>query len=50
MHVIKDGYPFCEEELKPRQGLEFINLEECENFINLMLVMLGFVTPLASGR
>ena len=29
-HITKDWIPFCEEELKPREGLEFANLEECE--------------------
>ena len=31
-HVIKEWLAFYEDELKPRQGLEFTNLEECEEF------------------
>ena len=27
-HVVKEWIPICEEELKPREGLEFPNLEE----------------------
>ena len=26
-HITKEWIPFCEEELKPREGLEFANLD-----------------------
>ena len=29
-HVVKKWIPICEEELKPREGFEFVNLEESE--------------------
>ncbi|KAJ8427905.1 hypothetical protein Cgig2_012241 [Carnegiea gigantea] len=31
-HITKQWIPFCEEELKPREGLEFANLSKCEKF------------------
>ncbi|KAJ8442153.1 hypothetical protein Cgig2_015494 [Carnegiea gigantea] len=31
-HVIKEWLPFYAEEFKLKQGLEFVNLEECEKF------------------
>jgi len=42
MHVIKEWLPFCEEELKPKQGLEFGNLEECEKFYKSYTHHVGF--------
>jgi len=30
--VIKEWLPLCKEELKPKEGLQFSNLEECEKF------------------
>ncbi|KAJ8441658.1 hypothetical protein Cgig2_019045 [Carnegiea gigantea] len=30
--IIKEWAPICEEELKPKEGLEFDNLDECERF------------------
>ena len=41
-HVIKEWLPFCEEEVKPRQGLEFMNLEECEKFYKSYAHHVGF--------
>jgi len=41
-HVIKEWLPFCEDELKPRQGLEFMNLEECEKFYKSHAHHVGF--------
>ncbi|KAJ8444809.1 hypothetical protein Cgig2_034044 [Carnegiea gigantea] len=41
-HVIKEWLPFCEEELKPKQGLEFSNLEECEKFYKSYAHHMGF--------
>ena len=32
----------CEEELKPREGLEFANLEECEKFYKFYAYFIGF--------
>jgi len=42
MHVVKEWIPICDEELKPREGLEFANLEECENFYKSYAHFLGF--------
>ena len=38
----KSGSPFCEEELKPKEGFEFSNLEECENFYKSSAHNVGF--------
>ncbi|KAJ8446943.1 hypothetical protein Cgig2_026441 [Carnegiea gigantea] len=42
MHVIKEWLPFCEEELTPKQGLEFANLKECEKFYKSYAHHVGF--------
>uniref|UniRef100_A0A7C8Z4H0 Uncharacterized protein n=1 Tax=Opuntia streptacantha TaxID=393608 RepID=A0A7C8Z4H0_OPUST len=34
-HIIKEWLPFCEDELKPREGLEFMNLED-KDFVKLV--------------
>lgn len=34
--------PFCAEELKPKEGLEFSNLEQCENFYKSYTHNVGF--------
>ena len=41
-HVIKEWLPFCEEEFKPKEGLEFANLEECEKFYKSYAHHIGF--------
>ena len=41
-HVVKEWIPICEEELKPKEGLEFANLEECENFYKSYAHFIGF--------
>lgn len=41
-HVIKEWFPFHEEEVKPKQGLEFSNLEECEKFYKSYAHYAGF--------
>ncbi|KAJ8437846.1 hypothetical protein Cgig2_000400 [Carnegiea gigantea] len=41
-HVIKEWPPFCEEELKPKQELEFAILEECEKFYKSSAHHVGF--------
>ncbi|KAJ8427587.1 hypothetical protein Cgig2_006651 [Carnegiea gigantea] len=41
-HIIKEWIPFCEEELKPREGLEFANLKECEKFYKFYAHHVGF--------
>ena len=41
-HVVKEWMPICEEELKPREGLEFANLEECEKFYKSYAHHVGF--------
>jgi len=41
-HVVKEWIPICEEELKPREGLEFANLEECEKFYKSYAHHVGF--------
>ncbi|KAJ8437657.1 hypothetical protein Cgig2_028595 [Carnegiea gigantea] len=41
-YIIKVWIPFCEEELKPREGLEFANLEECEKFYKSYTHHVGF--------
>ena len=43
MHVVKEWIPICDEQLKPREGLEFANLEECENFYKSVLILLVLV-------
>ena len=40
--VIKEWTPFCEEELKPKEGLEFASLEECEKFYKSYAHHVGF--------
>ena len=44
MHVVKELIPIYDEELKPREGLEFANLEECENFYKSYAYFIGFST------
>ncbi|KAJ8446532.1 hypothetical protein Cgig2_027494 [Carnegiea gigantea] len=41
-HFIKEWLPFCEEELKLTQGLQFANLEECEKFYKSYAHHVGF--------
>ena len=41
-YVIKEWLPFYEEELKPKQGLEFSNLEECEKLYKSCAHHVGF--------
>ncbi|KAJ8430633.1 hypothetical protein Cgig2_026378 [Carnegiea gigantea] len=41
-HIIKELMPFCEEGLKPREGLECANLEECEKFYKSYTHHVGF--------
>ncbi|KAJ8434787.1 hypothetical protein Cgig2_033737 [Carnegiea gigantea] len=40
--VTKEWVPFCEEELKPKDGLEFPNLDECEEFYKSYAHHVGF--------
>ncbi|KAJ8438593.1 hypothetical protein Cgig2_031342 [Carnegiea gigantea] len=42
MHVVKEWIPFCEEELKPKQDLEFSNFKECEKFYKSYAHHVGF--------
>ncbi|KAJ8437837.1 hypothetical protein Cgig2_000391 [Carnegiea gigantea] len=42
MRVVKEWLPFCEEELKPTQGLEFANLDDCEKFYKSYAHHVGF--------
>ena len=42
MRVVKEWLPFCEEELKPTQGLRFANLEDCEKFCKSYAHHVGF--------
>jgi len=41
-HVVKEWIPICEDELKPREGLQFPNLEECEKFYKSYAHFVGF--------
>ena len=47
-HVIKKWFPFCKEDLKPKQGLEFSNLEECEKFYKSYAHHIGFTVHKSS--
>jgi len=52
-HVIKEWLPFSEDELKPRQGLEFMNLEECDKFYESYPHHVGFSvhkSPFKKGK
>ncbi|KAJ8444106.1 hypothetical protein Cgig2_025107 [Carnegiea gigantea] len=40
--VTKEWVPFCEEELKPKEDLEFPNLDECEEFYKSYAHHVGF--------
>ena len=40
--VIKEWAPFCDDDLKPKEELEFINLEECEKFYKTYAHHVGF--------
>ncbi|KAJ8422915.1 hypothetical protein Cgig2_016488 [Carnegiea gigantea] len=40
--IIKEWIPFCEEELKPKEGLEFANLDECDKFYKSYAHQVGF--------
>jgi len=50
MHVVKELIPICEEELKPREGLEFANLEESENFYKSYAHFIGFSIRKSSSK
>ena len=41
-HIIKEWAPVCEEELKPKEGLKFDNLDECERFYKNYAHHVGF--------
>ena len=41
-HISKEWIPICEDELKPREGLEFANLDECEKFYKTYAHHVGF--------
>jgi len=41
-HVVKEWIPICEEELKPTEGLEFANLEQCDKFHKSYAHHVGF--------
>ena len=42
VQVIKEWLPLCEEEVKPKVGLQFGNLEECEKFYKSYAHHVGF--------
>jgi len=42
--------PIYEEELKPREGLEFANLEECDNFYKSYAHFIGFSIQKSSSK
>ena len=50
MHVVKEWIPICNEELKPREGLEFANLEDCENFYKSYAHFIGFSIRKSSSK
>ena len=47
---MKEWIPIFEEELKPREGLEFANLEECENFHKSYAHFIGFSIRKSSSK
>ena len=48
--IIKEWAPICEEELKPKEGLEFDNLDECERFYKNYAHHAGFSVRKSSRK
>ena len=49
-HFIKEWAPICVEELKPKEGLEFDNLDECERFYKTYAHHAGFIVRKSSRK
>ncbi|KAJ8420310.1 hypothetical protein Cgig2_024261 [Carnegiea gigantea] len=49
-HFIKEWPPICVEELKPKEGLEFDNLDECERFYKTYALHVGFIVRKSSCK
>ena len=50
VQVIKEWLPVCEEEVKPKVGLQFGNLEECEKFYKSYTHLVGFSIHKSSSK
>ncbi|XP_021856651.2 protein FAR1-RELATED SEQUENCE 5-like [Spinacia oleracea] len=50
MSIIKEWVPVCEEDLKPKEGMEFDNLEECEKFYKKYAHQVGFSVRKSSTK
>ncbi|XP_056695623.1 protein FAR1-RELATED SEQUENCE 5-like [Spinacia oleracea] len=50
MSVIKEWVPVCEDDLKPKEGMEFDNLEEYEKFYKKYAHQVGFSVRKSSSK
>ncbi|XP_056696076.1 uncharacterized protein [Spinacia oleracea] len=50
MSVIKEWVPVCEDDLNPKEGMEFDNLEECEKFYKKYAHQVGFSVRKSSSK